>query len=215
MEPIVVVQLNSLNLISADQVRLIKKRLGEQLAKETILEEAVAELLKNEDHLVNELLSVIRTRAEAIGDLLVRKVPKSIDTTYFVVPEQTNEWWPGFVRVLPPIRAVTGDYVYFFRVRQTKHHDMADDEVEREYRKRELIPIDPRTLAAINQNGPAFRKRFVNGTHWKDAHGEWCYVNFWGDLQGAGHSIHSLDWKGTDNNPRAWMPDTWFAGVVD
>ncbi|MHB1163003.1 MAG: hypothetical protein ACYCZZ_00515 [Minisyncoccota bacterium] len=64
--------------------------------------------------------------------------------------------------------------IFFFLVGRS----ISDDELEKEYRLRNLIPVDPYSLAAINENDRSFATKYQNATHWKDRYGRWCRIVF-------------------------------------
>jgi hypothetical protein len=70
---------------------------------------------------------------------------------------------------------------------------ISDDELEKEYEKRGLIPASPYDIAAFNDN-----ERNI-ATHWKDADGKWCCAAFdrWDDgLRFVLVSRDGYDWSG-------------------
>lgn len=92
--------------------------------------------------------------------------------------------------------------VIFFRVGKC----LDDDNLEKEYKNRGLIPADPYALAAVNEANPDFAYTHHNGTHWKDDNGNWCYIFFkrsWGELHVQARCYNKKIWE------RYW----WFAGV--
>lgn len=82
---------------------------------------------------------------------------------------------------------------------------ITDDELEKEYESRGLVPADIYALAnweSENQNDP--RQYFA--THWKDAEGKWCYAAFYRWYDGRRDvdvNQYASDWSGR------WV----FAGV--
>lgn len=82
---------------------------------------------------------------------------------------------------------------------------ITDDDLEKEYELRGLIPADPYSLAAVNEADPAFADEKPNATHWKDAQGKWCCAVFsrWHGERGVLVRRDDSDWRGY------W----WFAGI--
>lgn len=82
---------------------------------------------------------------------------------------------------------------------------VSDAELEKEYGLRSLIPADPYSLAAVNEADPTFADSHPNGTHWKDADGNWCFATFdgWGGERRVRVYRHGSGWHDR------W----WFAGV--
>jgi hypothetical protein len=82
---------------------------------------------------------------------------------------------------------------------------VSDADLDKEYELRGLKPADPYSLAAVNEDDPAFADDHPNGTHWKDGDGNWCYAVFrrWFDERDV---FVSRDGNGWDDG---W----WFAGL--
>ncbi len=52
-------------------------------------------------------------------------------------------------------------------------------DIDKEYEVRGLKPVDPYTLAALNEADPAFARKYPNGTHWDVSnHGGACHMAF-------------------------------------
>lgn len=66
----------------------------------------------------------------------------------------------------------------------------------------ELV-VDPVGLAAINEADPAFADTYPNGTQWKDAEGNYCYVVFNG--RGDERAV------GVNRARGYWSCRKWFA----
>ncbi len=82
---------------------------------------------------------------------------------------------------------------------------ISDDDLEKEYESRILDPVDPVTLAALNEVDPDFADEKPNGTHWKNADGKWCFAAFsrWSD----GRRVF------VDRRVSDWLDRCWIAGV--
>ena len=83
---------------------------------------------------------------------------------------------------------------------------VSDEELEKEFTKRNLTPVDPFTLAAVNEADPAFAGEYPNGTQWKDASGKWCKAVFsgWGGERRVDINPSSGDWH-----------DAWWYAVEE
>jgi hypothetical protein len=79
-----------------------------------------------------------------------------------------------------------------------------DDEVAAEFETRGLKP-DPYAVAAANEADPSLADVYPNGTHWKNADGNWCFVAF--DRDGDERHVS------VDRHDRGWRADWWFGGV--
>ncbi|RNJ51370.1 hypothetical protein [Methylocystis hirsuta] len=92
--------------------------------------------------------------------------------------------------------------VIFFKVGRW----ISDDDLEKEYELRGLVPADPYALAAVNEQDPVFSVDYPNGTHWKNANDRWCYAAFDRWLNDdCGVHVH-----GSRNE---WSTGWWFAGL--
>lgn len=80
---------------------------------------------------------------------------------------------------------------------------VTDDELEKEYESRGLVPADIREIASVNES-VLDEKKYV-GTHWKDSSGKWCFASF--SLWGDGRSVY------VDCSGDGWGDYWWFAGV--
>jgi len=92
--------------------------------------------------------------------------------------------------------------VVFFKVGKF----VSDDDLEKEYAGRNLVPADPFSLAAVNEAYQAFADKYPNGTHWKDDNGNWCFAAFvrWDDERDVYVRRNAYDWGG------GW----WFAALA-
>lgn len=81
---------------------------------------------------------------------------------------------------------------------------VTDDELEKEYELRGLVPADIYELAIWEEANQNNDYRYL-ATHWQDAQGKWCYAAFngWGDGRRVDVRRHDVGWGGL------WF----FAGV--
>lgn len=83
-----------------------------------------------------------------------------------------------------------------------------DDSLEEEYRQRGLKPVDPFSLAALNEAEPTLALMKFHATHWKDRDGNWCHMALYlrdrENWVSIGHP--SSIWRG-------WPDNMWFAGI--
>lgn len=82
----------------------------------------------------------------------------------------------------------------------TLEKNISDDELEKEYKNRGLIPASPEAILKLNSDKPI-------GTHWKDAEGVWCFAAFirfrWDDGRGVQVYRRVSD----------WFVGWWFCGI--
>lgn len=79
---------------------------------------------------------------------------------------------------------------------------ITDDELAKEYAERGLVPVDPYTLAHVDDSKLDFD---YYATHWKDKEGRWCYAAF-----GRWIARRSVN---VNRYGRRWNEDLWRAGV--
>lgn len=152
----------------------------------------------------SEWLAVLRTRVEAVSNLVVRtakvnrtrKAQAALDATSH--RQYTDQ---KVVDAMPNGEGEEAEVVFFNLDRY-----VSDVDLDKEYELRGLKPADPYSLAAVNEADPAFADQKPNATHWKDFNGKWCYVAFgrWG---GGGRFVDVG--RGGDG----WNGPWWFAGL--
>lgn len=83
---------------------------------------------------------------------------------------------------------------------------VSDDDLEKEYKSRGLMPADLYALAAWNEEHKDDGRKYF-ATHWKDKDGNWCFAAFgrWG---GDGRGVFVLRSDGDE-----WSGRWWFGGV--
>jgi len=97
------------------------------------------------------------------------------------------------------------EVVFFRPVLREDGSFISDDDLENEFGLRGLKPADPISVAAVNEDDPAFADEHPHATHWKDAQGKWCCVSF---RRWFGERIVRV------NHLRGgWLGYWWFAGV--
>ncbi|OGG73207.1 hypothetical protein A3A38_02325 [Candidatus Kaiserbacteria bacterium RIFCSPLOWO2_01_FULL_53_17] len=190
--------------ITAGQIGKIQELLGARLRKSRLPSEPVQQVLATQgDAVADEMLAAIRTRVEAICNMIVRHVNVNRARTPQEALKATGRNVYANDSVVKTMPKGEGDEaeVHFF-----KHSRwISDDDLEEEYEKRGLTAVDPYSLAAVNEADPGFADTHPNGTHWKDANGKWCYAAFDRWLDGRRVNVHR---RGND-----WRGDWWFAGL--
>lgn len=155
------------------------------------------------DNLGMELLTPFRKRVEAVSSMIVRHTKVNRSRFSQVVLDNTGRKQYVDSRVVGPMPRGYGEEVdvHFFKFDRF----VSDDELDKEYELRGLKAADPYSLAAVNTDDPAFADEHPNGTHWKDADGNWCFAAFsrWG-----GERHVNVSRRGND-----WGVRWWFAGV--
>lgn len=134
-----------------------------------------------QSELAAEWLAAFRKRVEAISSMIVCRVKTDPTRSPEQVIDVTgrNKYTDG--KVVKSMPRGTGEEtdVHFFKLGCF----ISDNDLEKEYELRGLRPVDPESLAKVNEDDPAFADSHPNGTHWKDADGKWCFALFgrWDD----------------------------------
>jgi hypothetical protein len=154
--------------------------------------------------LTAELVGALRKRIEAVSDMIVRHV-RDVDRAR--APRQALEATgrnlyvnDRVVEAMPRGQGTEAD-IYFFKLGRY----VSDTDLDKEYALRGLVPADPYSLAAVNEDDPAFADDYSNATHWKDVNGRWCHAAFgrWDGERGVLVDSSAYDWD----------VDWWFAGI--
>ena len=162
--------------------------------------EAVQVVL-GQPELASEMLAVFRKRVEAVSNMVTRraKVDRNLKPRDALVATGRNLYVDdGVVKTMPKGKGEDSETI-FFKVGRW----VSDDNLEKEFELRGLVPQDPYTLAKVNQDDPAFADEKPNGTHWKDKDGKWCFAAFsrWDGDRSVGV-----------RRDGGWVGGWWFAG---
>jgi len=137
-----------------------------------------------------------------VTDIVIRTVTVNYDLTPHQLLNLTNRRQhtdQSVVATMPHTGTGTEQVqVEFFKLNNSP---IRNNDLEKEYQHRGLTP-DPYAQAQVNIDDPNFANNYPNSTHWKDASGNWCIVNFnnCGDrLVGVYSSV--------------WADYFWFGGV--
>src|SRR3989344_207932 len=189
-------------VITSGQIGKIQELLGAALRKSGLPSGPTQDVLEIQgDSLAADLLAQVRKRVEAMSELIVRRVKVNRSRT----PQETikatgrNPYVDDTVVAAMPRGEGEEVDVYFFKV----GHDISDAELEKQYELRGLIPADPYSQAAVNEQDPSFADDDPNGTHWQDANGNWCFAAFVRWRGGRGVSVRRCD--------GAWGGRWWLA----
>lgn len=146
----------------------------------------VAQQVLGVENLGMMMFTPFRERAEAVSNLIVRKVKvdcnrtpqEALDATARV--QYTNR---KVVDAMPKREGDEVEVVFFKPDLSNRNGFISDDDLEKEFELRGLKPADPVSVAAVNEADPAFADEKPHGTHWKDAKGNWCFAAFrrWSD----------------------------------
>ena len=168
----------------------------------------VAQQVLGVENLGMMMFTPFRERAEAVSNLIVRKAKVNRSRSPQEALEATKRAQYTDRKVVDAMPKGEGDEaeVVFFKPDLSQRNGfISDDDLEKEFELRGLKPADPISVAAVNEADPAFADEKPHGTHWKDARGNWCCVEFgcWLDGREVFVGRHCVDWSGI------W----WFAGV--
>ncbi len=146
---------------------------------------------------------IIQERYQQDGSIVVSGIPVNRALTPQQVIDATGRAQYTDRKVVDAMPRGTGEEAEVFFFKPGRH--VSDDDLEEEYKLRNLVPAFPDDLATVNEADPTFADQHPNGTHWKDANGKWCYIAFrrWNDVRAVHVSRDAYDWVG----------HCWFAGV--
>jgi len=163
----------------------------------------VVQMVLGQPELAGEQFAVFRRRVEAVSNLIIRIVKVNRTRTPQQALDATDRTLYTNSTVVSTMPQGSGEEteVVFFQVGR----NIGDDDLEKEYEFRGLVPVDPYSLAAVNETDPVFADQHPNCTHWKDADGKWCFA-FFGRWDGG--RVVSVRRSGY-----AWVGIWCFAGV--
>ena len=151
-----------------------------------------------------EWLAVLRTRVEAISNLITRRAKVNRTRKAQVALDATGRRQytdENVVNTMPNGEGEEVEVVFFNLDRY-----VSDADLDKEYELRGLKPADPYSLAAVNEADSAFADERSNATHWKNSNGKWFYAAF-------------FQWRGVergvvvDRFDFGWDGLWWFAGL--
>lgn len=184
--------------VSSFRNALIKKRAE--------LPSDAAQLALGTDNLGMRLLQPFRELVKVSGNIIIRRSTPNVLSNRealvatgckLVVNNQVVEAMPDYIRS-------DGETV-FFRLAPNAHGGwISDDDLELEYKRRGLVPEDPRQLAKVNEDDRTFCDKHKHSTHWKDNNGGWCYISFY---RWVDDLIVVVDVRSSK-----WQVNEWFAG---
>ncbi len=168
----------------------------------------VAQKVLGVENLGMMMFTPFRERAEAVSNLIVRKVKVNRGRSQQEAIEATGRAQYTDRKVVDSMPKGEGDEVevVFFKPDLSQRNGfISDDDLEKEFELRGLKPADPISVAAVNEADPAFADEKPHGTHWKDAKGNWCYAAFRRWDVGREVSVY--------RGGSGWDDHWWFAGV--
>ncbi len=195
----------SVNSITAGQIGKVCDLLTAALRKSGLQSEPMQQVLESQGGaLADEFVIAVRKRVEAVSNMIIRHAKVNRNRTTQQVLDATGRKQYTDSKVVKTMPKGEGDEadVFFFKLGRY----VSDADLEKEYELRGLKPADSYSLAVINEADPAFADDHPNGTHWKDANGNWCYAAF--DRWGGGGRVVDVH-RSVDD----WVDDWFFAGV--
>ncbi len=200
-------------ILSAGQIIKLTDLLSAGLRKAELPCDVSQQVIENQGSaIVKEFVAGFRQRVEAISKLIVRLVKKVNRTR---TPQEALRATGRTLHIndivvaTMPMGHGEGAEIVFLKPEPeeyTRPGFMSDDDLEKALECRDLISVDPNSLAAFNEANPTFADERPHGTHWKDADGKWCYAafNLWFDGERRVR-------VGRDDDD--WDDDWFFAGV--
>lgn len=146
---------------------------------------------------------LFREGVEASSGIIVRNFTVDLSLVGMDAINATGRVFYGHKNVVAKMSRATlpeGKLHFFQAGRYMQAH-----EVEAEYSKRGLVPIDPHTLCAFNGANPEFADTHPNGTQWKDVDRHLGYTHF---CRSSGERYVIVHWDGN-----IWYDYWWFAGI--
>lgn len=197
--------------ITAGQIGKLMELLAACLRKGELPSGPVQQVLEHQgDELANEWLVTLRRRVDALSNIIVRRVRPNRSRTPQAALDATGRKQTLYTdrKVVDAMPMGEGEEteVFFFKPDLSERNSYLSDDLEVEFALRGLVPADPLSVAAVNEDDPSLADTHPHGTHWKDADGKWCSAAFYrlsGDERSVFVSRGDRDWDG------AW----WFAGV--
>lgn len=189
--------------ITEGEIGKINELVAAKLRKSNLPSNLVYEILKTKGgELADNLVADLQRMVDAISDLIIRRVPVNRSRAPKEALKATgrNQYVDDSVVANMPRGEGDEEEVVFFKLGRW----ISDDDLEKEYGLRSLVPVDPYSLAAVNEADPAFADEHPNATHWKDSSGKWCYAAF-----GRWYGERSVHVRRRDDG---WNDDRWFAG---
>ena len=168
----------------------------------------VAQQVLGVENLGMMMFTPFRERTEAVSNLIVRTDKVNRSRSQQEAIEATGRAQYTDRKVVDAMPKGEGDEVevVFFKPDLSQRNGfISDDDLEKEFELCGLKPADPVSVAAVNEADPAFADEKPNGTHWKDAKGNWCYATFRRWFGGREVRVRR---DGSD-----WDDYWWFAGV--
>lgn len=164
--------------------------------------EAVQTVLGMPD-LAGKMFGLFRQLVETVANMIVRLVKVNRTRTAEEAIKATGRNFYGDWKVVRTMPRGEGEEVEicFFKVGWY----INDADLEKEYESRGLSPVDPYSLAAVNEADQTFADQYPNGTHWQDADGNWCYAAF--------SRYHGERRVNVSRDSNDWHGHWWFAGV--
>ena len=158
--------------------------------------------------LAKQFVALVRKHVDAISNMIFHTVTVDRTRSPQQVLDATGRTQYTDKEVVASMsKTQAEEELFFFKPRPEAYRDglISDEALKREFDFLNLEPASPCSLAKANQDDPAFADEHPNGTHWKDAQGNWCFAAFdgWYGRRDVGVSRSVDDWHGR------W----WFAGV--
>jgi len=163
----------------------------------------IAQQVLGVENLGMMMFTPFRERAEAVSNLIVRTAKVNRNRTKQGALDVTGRVQYTDKDVVAKMPQGEGDKVevVFFKLGRFVNNN----DLEKEFDLRGFKPVDPISLAAVNEADQAFADDHPNGTYWKDSSGDWCYIAFdcWHDERRV-RVFRDVD---------SWNAFWWFAGL--
>lgn len=191
--------------ITSEQIGRASDRFQTRCRKHAVSlpKKIVQEVLEHEgDVLSQEMFEVFRNRVERRSEMIVRhvKVDRTRTREEMIKALGRKEYIDKGVLATMPTEGKNEEDVLFFPGKRF----IPVAKLALEYELRGLVP-DPYAQAQVNIDDPAFADEHPNGTQWKDAQGNLCFVTF--DRWDEERYVSVL------RDDAGWYDNWWFGGV--
>ena len=136
------------------------------------------------ESLVDDMFTALRVRVERRLKMIIRTIT-GIDRTRTpqeaLVATGRKQYATDLVVATMPKGEGDSKELVFFKPdadAYDKNGLISDDNLEKQFELRGLIPVDPHSLCRFNEVNPDFADNRPHATHWKDVLGKWCFTAF-------------------------------------
>lgn len=202
--------MNAAAEMTDEQIENVVSKLRDAMRKHrSSITSDVAQQVLGVENLGMIMFTPFRERAEAVSNIIVRRVPVKRGRTQQEAIQATGRTQYTDCKIVDMMPKGEGDeteVVFFKPDLSQRQRFISDDDLNKEYELRGLKPADPISVAAVNEEDPTFADEKPHSTHWRDAQGNWCYAAF---LRSNGNREVFVFHHVVLDRDDSW----WFAGL--